>query len=70
MVVVCVECIYICNLHVCRFVKQGVSDADMAEHLLKEWVLPRLEVYLVEYMYHNMHSNNFLLCVCRINEQK
>ena len=26
-----------------RFVKQGVSDADMAEHLLKEWVLPRME---------------------------
>jgi len=45
-----------------RFVKQGVSDADMAEHVLKEWLLPRMEVWFCMYIT-NIHSYNFLFCV-------
>ena len=49
--VVCVwavHCAFIPYNHVNmnRFVKQGASDADMAEHLLKEWLLARMEVCL------------------------
>ena len=40
-----------------RFVKQGVSEADMAEHLLKQWVLPRMEVCLCMHVY---HKRNFI----------
>ena len=30
------------NTHVHRFVKQGFPEAQVAEHLLKEWLLPRI----------------------------
>ena len=41
----CIHTIYE-HVNMDRFVKQGVTDADMAEHLLKEWLLPRMEVCL------------------------